>query len=159
MVRSNGDGSFAFEFPTHVPDLVVHLGDQLDTILDTDVPDLNRLFPTAYPHDPERDAGYQILARGELIDHRRNSLDVVRDTATARVLTEDQLTAWMHVVNDLRLVLGTRLDVSEDDVDLDDDDPLLPALEVYRLLGAVLSEIIEALTDTLPPPGDPDPLD
>ena len=89
LVRATKDGRFEVRFPPHVGELVVHFGDQLDAMLDTDVPDLNRLFPTAYPDDPDRDAGYQVLARGELIDHRRTSLDTVRATVNQEVLTED----------------------------------------------------------------------
>jgi hypothetical protein len=150
MVRPRADGAFTFEFPPHIPELVVHLGDQLDSILETDQPDLHRLFPTAYAQDAERDAGYQVFARGELIDHRRTALDTVRSTAHREVLSEQELSAWMHVVNDLRLVLGTKLDVSEDIDEVEEDDPRFGAFEVYRVLSVVLSEIVEALTTSLP---------
>ena len=56
----------------------------------------------------------------------------------------------MHVVNDLRLVLGTKLDVSEDIDEVEEDDPRFGAFEVYRVLSVVLSEIVEALTTSLP---------
>lgn len=156
LVRPTKDGRFEFRFPPHVGELVVHLGDQLDAMLDTDLPDLNRLFPTAYPDDPERDAGYQVLARGELIDHRRTSLDTVRATVSQEILSEDEVMAWLNVVNDLRLVIGTKLDVSEEDHLIDQDDPEAPLHDVYAVLGMVLGEIVEGLSATLPDEGTED---
>ena len=47
--------------------LVGQLREQL--LASTDDPSLRRLFPPAYPDDAERDAGYQVLARDELLEH------------------------------------------------------------------------------------------
>ena len=67
-------------------------------------------------------------------------------------LTEEQLSAWLGAVNDLRLVLGTRLDVSEEPLDIEADDPDAPAYAVYEYLGFLLSEVVDALTEGLPEP-------
>jgi hypothetical protein len=53
----------------------------------------------------------------------------------------------MGAVNDLRLVLGTRLDVTEDMDDIELDDPRAPAFHVYHYLTYVLSEIVNALAE------------
>ena len=155
-VRRRSDGTFVQSFHDQIPALLVDLGGQLESIIDSDDPDLRRLFPTAYPDDAERDAGYQILARSELTDARRQAVATVRRTATSDVLTEDELTDWMALTNDLRLVLGTKLDVAEDDTDddLDPDDPRAPILNIYHVLGGVLYEIVQALSDALPDPTD-----
>ena len=53
--------------------------------------------------------------------------------------------------NDLRLVLGTRLDVSEDDDPwVDPDDPDAGALIAYGYLGELLEASVRALTGSLP---------
>ena len=49
-------------------------------------------------------------------------------------------------------MLGTRLDVSEDDLDVDPDDPDAPAHAVYHYLGMLLGEVVDALEADLPPP-------
>ena len=134
---------------------LVGMADQLETLLTADTDDTRRLFPTAYPDDPELDAGYQILAREQLIDGRKEAIELLRRSADAEQVTAEQLTAWMGIVNDLRLVLGTRLDVSEDDTEIDFDDPNVDAYIAYHELGLVLSEIVDALTTTLPPPAEP----
>ena len=155
-VRRKRDGTFELTFHETVPKLLVDLGTELEGILDSDHPDLRRLFPTAYPDDPEKDAGYQILARTELTDARRQAIATVRRTALNHTVTEDELTDWMALTNDLRLVLGTKLDVAEDDEldDVDPDDPDAWVVQIYQLLGFILYEIVSALSDALPDPVD-----
>ena len=80
-------------------------------------PLLQRLFPTAYPDDEEKEAEYQRLMREELVTSRVFQLDAVAgylsdDEAT---LDEGQVIALMQSVNAVRVVLGTMLDVGEDD--------------------------------------------
>ena len=64
------------------------------------------------------------------------------------VLARDEADAWLVCLNDLRLVLGTRLEVTEEtDPDaLPDDDPCLPALEVYAWLGWVQETLVSCLS-------------
>src|SRR5688572_455666 len=73
---------------------------------------LRRLFPTAYVDDPQHERDYQSLVRGTLLEGRLAALDTIDATLDAKVLDDEQLGCWMGGVNDLRLVLGTRLDVS-----------------------------------------------
>ena len=122
----------------------------------TDDPTLRRLFPTAYHDDPDRDREYQQLVRDELLERRLAALTLVEETASAEQLDEAGLTGWLTALNDLRLVLGTRLDVSEDDAEVDPDDPDAPAHVVYHYLGMLLGEVVDALEGDLPPPPEPD---
>ena len=62
-------------------------------------------------------------------------------------LSRDQADAWLGALNDLRLVLGTRLEVTED-LDADDlaeDDPRLPGLEIYGWLGWLQESLLGCL--------------
>ncbi|MGI9612639.1 MAG: DUF2017 family protein [Acidimicrobiales bacterium] len=150
---AGGDG-FSVNLTSEARTWLVAMADQLEALLTADTDDTRRLFPTAYPDDPELDAGYQILAREQLIDDRREAIELLRMSADADTVTGDQLTAWMGIINDLRLVLGTRLDVSEDDTDIDFDDPNVDAYIAYHELGLLLSDVVDALTSSLPPPSD-----
>jgi hypothetical protein len=131
-------------------DLVSMLREQL--LASTDDPSVRRLFPPAYPDDAERDAGYQVLTRDELLEHKLAALDTVEATLDGGELDEAAMTAWMATLNSLRLVLGTRLDADEEPPRLDEDDPLAPAYAVYEYLGWVLSQVVDALSTDLPPP-------
>ena len=131
-------------------DLVAMLREQL--LASTDDPSVRRLFPPAYPDDAERDAGYQVLTRDELLEHKLAALDTVEATLDGGELDEAAMTAWMTTLNSLRLVLGTRLDAGEEPPQLDEDDPLAPAYAVYEVLGWVLSQVVDALSADLAPP-------
>jgi Domain of unknown function (DUF2017) len=136
--------------PQLVADLLTQLREQL--VASTDEPAVRRLFPPAYPDDPERDAGYQVLTRDELLEHRLEAIDTVEASLDGGELDEAGMTAWMNTLNALRLVLGTRLDVDEELPTLDSDDPLAPAYAVYEYLGWLLSQVVDALGPDLPPP-------
>jgi hypothetical protein len=153
-VKRKGRGRYQLRLrPTErilVGDLVGQLREQL--LASTDEPSVRRLFPPAYPDDPERDAGYQVLTRDELLESKLAAIEVVERTIESSQLDEAELTAWMGTLNSLRLVLGTRLDVDEELPTLDADDPLAPAYAVYEVLGWLMSQMVDALSTDLPPP-------
>ena len=148
MVRRAHDGTFTVRISDDERDLIAGLASQLrDLLLSDQTEGLERLFPPGYANDPDRDQEYQQLTHDELLTKRLDSVDVVEQTITMKTLTEDQLSAWMGAVNDLRLVLGTRLDVSEDMDGVDFDDPRAHAFAVYHYLTHLLAEIVDALSN------------
>lgn len=149
-VTPAGGGAFRLSLAEEERELLRRLPSQLRELLeadDTTDPAVQRLFPPAYRDDEEHEAEYQHLMRGDLMDRRKAALAIFDETIDADELTEDQLVAWMGAVNDLRLVLGTRLDVTEDTyVDgLSPDDPRAPAFELFMYLGMLMEQFVEAL--------------
>jgi hypothetical protein len=65
------------------------------------------------------------------------------------VLTADELDALMRSINSLRLVLGTLLDVDEDEFDahLEEGDPAYGQYQLYSYLGWLLDWIVTAQTE------------
>ena len=60
-------------------------------------------------------------------------------------LTPDQADAWLAALNDVRLALGTALDVSEDmPDDLPADDPRASHLGVYHWLTYVQDGLVQS---------------
>ena len=146
-IRRARDGTFQLKLTDDERDLIVDLATQLRELLVSEESDgLERLYPPAYANDPERESEYRAMVHDELLQKRLASVDVVEETAAATSLTEEQVTAWMGAINDLRLVLGTRLDVSEDQQLPALDDPRAPAFAVYQYLTALLGEIVHALS-------------
>ncbi len=95
--------------------LLSALPDQLEALVRGGPSDATtRLFPPAYATDAEQEAEYRRLMGDELVRRRIEAAAVLRDTVGRDRLTEEELHAWVGVLNDLRLVLGTLLDVSED---------------------------------------------
>ena len=149
--EAQADGTFSVNLAPEVRLFLVRLADEIAEIVTLDLPETRRLFPTAYPHDAEKDAGYQVLARDGLVDQRHTAAETLRATADNDVLTERELAQWMSVINDARLVLGTRLDVSEDD-DVDFDDPNIGLHLIYEDLGYILDSIVKVMLTALPEP-------
>src|SRR5918994_7930178 len=110
-----------------------------------DHPDLRRLFPPAHADDPDAEADYRRLVGSQLDDGRQRAIATVEATIAGGTLTAEEAEAWLRVLNDLSLVLGTRLDVTEDlDWDLAADDPRTPELAVYAYLSWLQEQLVEA---------------
>ena len=148
MVRRARDGTFQLRMSDDERDLIASLAGQLrDLLVSDETEGLERLFPPGYANDPDREQEYQQLTHDELLTKRLASVDIVEQTVTETSLDENQLNAWMGAVNDLRLVLGTRLDVTEDMDDIALDDPRAGAFAVYHYLTHLLAEIVSSLAD------------
>jgi hypothetical protein len=131
--------------------------DQLRDLLLSDDGLLRRLFPPAYLQDPDRDKDYQQLMKGELIESRFAAIETMEETLDEKIVDEAALTRWMQAINSLRLVIGTRLDVSETPELPDRDDPDYQLHVLYEEFGWLLGHIVRALTTALPEPTDPGP--
>lgn len=120
-----------------------------DLLEDPEDPAVARLFPVAYPDHEDRQAEYRILAGGELLDSHREALAALEATAGAERLDDEQANAWLRALNEIRLVLGTRLGVTEDHDawPTDADDPRVPAFAAYDFLSRLQGELVEALLD------------
>ena len=156
------DGSFRLNFKSHERELIVRLLDELKDLLDSEAseataPLLHRLFPPAFHDDPEKEAEYQRLMREELVKSRLAAIAGVTtmltpdDDGRLDTLSESETMAFMQSVNAIRLVLGTMLDITDDesaeDADLDDS----PEHNLYSYLGWILEWTVRALSgDTSP---------
>jgi hypothetical protein len=150
IIRPTRSGTYRVQVLGWQQSMLTNLVDQLrDLLLDGSSPLLRRLFPTAYPSDAEADAAYADLVGDQLLAAKLDALDAVEATIGGGEFTEEQLTGWMQAVNSLRLVLGTRLDVSEDldPGDVADDDPDKALWVSYELLTQMLAIIVDALED------------
>ena len=146
-IRRSSSGTFIINLPDDERELLHALPGQLHEMLTSgDATGLRRLFPAAYHLDADKDAEFHELMRGELIASKASRAKVLEETAYARSLTEEQLLGWMGAVNDLRLVLGTQLDVSEDDSDPEPGHPLAAHYGLYHYLGFLLENIVRALS-------------
>ena len=132
--------------------------DQLEQLLEADVDDVGddpvivRLLPDGYRGDPELAADYRELTESSLRSGKTDDLAIVRatlpDGGGEVRLDRDQAGAWLRSSNDLRLALGTRLDITEDSEPPDDvADEQDQQLAVYYWLTAVQGSLVDALAD------------
>ena len=80
---------------------------------------------------------------------RRAALRTLAGTLDRDRLDEAELAAWLTALNDLRLVLGTRLDVGEELGRVDPGDPRAPALSLYAYLSWLQEQAVEAAAAAL----------
>ncbi|MER6116734.1 DUF2017 domain-containing protein [Streptomyces sp. NPDC001743] len=129
-------------------------------------PALARLFPEAYGDEDTElraaSAEFRRFTENDLRTRKRDdALVVVRtldaltpggDGAAVLRLTADESRSWLGSLNDLRLTIGTRLEVSDDDGSEDgslyrlpDSDPRKPMVMAYLWLGALQETLVETL--------------
>ncbi|MDQ6642240.1 MAG: DUF2017 domain-containing protein [Actinomycetota bacterium] len=144
--------------------------DDLESLLDfsgpTTVPDdpvLARMFPTAYPDDDEAAADFRRFTESSLRNAKAAAAAVVIDTLEEAGLPDapedglfidveldrDAAQIWLRAFTDMRLAIGTRLEVQEGDEDvwesMAEDDPRSPVHDIYNWLGFLQETLVEAL--------------
>lgn len=111
-----------------------------------------RLHPDSRPDDPAASERFRDMVRGDLDDARREHLAVVEGTLDARSIDDAQAESWLLVLNDLRLVMGTRLDVTHESEaeEFDPEAPDAAAKIVYAYAGWLEGQFVDVLADALP---------
>ncbi len=120
-------------------------------------PVLRRLFPDAYPGDPEASADFRRFTQRELSDKKVAEALAVRaalqrtegGTHEVRIVADDA-DAWLRTLTSLRLAVAIRLGISDsDDADelsrLPEDDPRAFMASVYDWLGFAEETLVSAL--------------
>lgn len=127
-------------------------------------PALRRLFPDAYGDDTEElraaAADFRRYTENDLRARKRedalvvvralDGLDTEPEESVLLKLTPDESRAWLGTLNDLRLTIATRLEITEDEEGerlyrLPDSDPRKPMVMAYLWLGALQESLIETL--------------
>jgi hypothetical protein len=123
-------------------------------------PVLARLLPNAYRNDDGASEEFRRLMDGELRAQKRAALQRVVDDlagggtrnrgALRLELGDDAAQLWLYALNDVRLALGTALDVAEDmdevRASLESDDPRYLQLGVYDWVTWLQDAIVRAVS-------------
>ncbi len=114
------------------------------------LPDFSKPDDAAPEATESLNAALRSLREPEIIEAKRVAaqqlLDTVPDDGGRFELTEDAANAWIAAVNDIRLALGTMLDIHPNGPDrLPDDHPLAPHLDVYQWLTFLQEYLVLAL--------------
>jgi hypothetical protein len=128
-------------------------------------PVLKRLFPTAYRGDDESAAEFRRFTESTLREGKAKAaaavIDGLEDAGLPADPGEEDITidvelddeaahVWMRSLTDLRLALGTRLEVEEGDEgywdSLPDEDPRAQAHHVCEWLGFLQETLVQAVS-------------
>jgi len=116
-------------------------------------PVLARLLPDGYTDDPDASGEFRKYTESSLREAKKYFAQTLLETLPPKggrvKLTADQARDWLRALNDVRLMFGVRLEVTEDFEEqlaaLDPKDPRVAAFEVYGWLGAVQESLVRAI--------------
>ena len=116
-------------------------------------PVVARLLPDAYEDDPEKAGEFRKYTESSLREAKKYFAQTLLETLPPEGgkvrLTADQARDWLRALNDIRLMFGVRLEVTEEFEEqlagLDPKDPRVAAFEVYGWLGAVQESLVRAI--------------
>ncbi len=114
----------------------------------SDDPALARLFPDGYSDDEHASADFRRFTEQDLRAQKQAALATVQGTLgdwNGKVtITDQQAQDWLKALNDLRLVLGTRLEITDEvETDFEADEP---GIHLYNYLTYLQGTLIDALT-------------
>ena len=152
--RANG-GSVVARLDGAEAGIVGLLLDQLEQLLTADPGDvaddpvLARLLPAGHRSDPALAADYRDLTESALRSGKADDLATVRATLPPEGgdvrLDPEQAAAWLRCTNDLRLALGTRLEITDDTEPPDEvTGEESQQLAVYYWLTSVQGSLVDA---------------
>ncbi len=161
MFRRRGGACVATFTPADAEVLRHLVGEMADLLRDGHDhadPAVERLFPDVYPEDAAAAAEFRRYTEDDLREGKLEQAQLLLDTLPADGgnvrLDEPSAEAWLRALTDIRLVLGTRLDVS-DDTDLaseldeavahDPTSPRVALLSVYGYLTYLQESLVDAV--------------
>lgn len=159
-VRRQKDDSLVVTLPVEEADLLRDLPGRLRGLLEN--PDFSdrcvqRLFPTTYS-DPEKEAEHRRLLGDYLIQSKLRCVEAfelsLKSSTLRRRRVELRITAgdfelWLGFVNDMRLLLGTELDIHDDNWSLTFDvaHPRVQDLALLHYLSWLEESLLHARFD------------
>lgn len=150
MFVLNRDGQISVRLDDTMRALIKQVAEELREVLLVEDPELTRrLYPTAYPDDDEAEDDYQEVVHDQLLMQRLDGIDQLQATIDDEEISVDTADAWMNTINQIRLVLGTKLDVGEEQVEIDQDDPEATSHVIYQVLSHILEELTSARVSAL----------
>lgn len=148
---------------TFEPDEVSALTDlagQLESLLTGGLPSYgadpirDRLFPRAYvdPTEERAETELQSVVHEDLVRAKSDALaTLVGNLGGDGVVELDEagIEQWITALNDIRLAVGTAIGVTEDAVDLPEDDPRALGFATYDWLTWLQGNLVEVLLEAM----------
>jgi len=155
-VHRVGPKRFALRLSEPERDAVRSSAAQLRALLTAETaasdPGVARLFPPALPdEDVLGNLEYEQHHGDELLLGKLEALDTLERTLALPEVDENELLAWLGSLNSIRLVVGTRLGVTEETTERDfaGDEERSDLFELYGYLTWLQGWVIVALDEEL----------
>ena len=130
----------------------------------SDDPALARLFPDAYSDDEDAASQFRRFTERSLretkLAHALTVTHTLERSGSKLVLSDTDAQAWLGTLNDLRLTIGSRLAIEEDNheafLELPEDHPAYVLFHIYDWLTFLQETLVQALTGLTSEPYDSD---
>ncbi len=143
--RAGGIEVLLGEQERRVAALALQILEDLD-IDRSDDPAVERLSYRAHPDDPEADDRFRSLTAGLLEEARAEDRRRFADTLRKDLLDFEEAEAWTRVIGEARLVLASRLNITEDGWETDvEPEGAPPQMLLLHVLGQVQDGLVHAL--------------
>ena len=109
-------------------------------------PYVTRLFPPTYPFDDAAQRDIEKADTDSLADAHRRLLEGLAASVTKPVLTHEDLANWVGAINDIRLLIGTALDVYEEMDRPGEDDPRFQDFVIFDYLTWLQGSLLAFLS-------------
>lgn len=141
------DGGFRVNLSAEERDVLATVPPMLRSLVeasDIEDPAYRRLFPPAYLDDEVKDAAFVEMVRDDLAQARLDAAASLERTLGAYRLSEDEVGAWLSALNDARVMLGSRLALSEDTKPSDLPPEHREDYELFRFLSYLVRHLVVA---------------
>jgi hypothetical protein len=151
LLRRRREGTYEWKLGPNERQVLSQVAAEFRALLANETPSsdpsLQRVFPPAHPDDPIAELEYERSSGGALLAGKLQQLETFERCIAQKVLNEDDVLACMRAANDIRLVLGTRIDVSEGSTPADfvGDAETESTFELYGYLSWLVESMIDAL--------------
>lgn len=145
------DGAYDVRLELGEREILRGLAEELERLVSSQDDTVARLFPAAYKDDPEAEEDYRSLIGGTLVSGRLEGARALQAGAASERVDHAEAEVWCGALNDLRLVLGERLGVTEElyERGIDPDDPNAFELSIYGWLTWLQASLVDALASRL----------
>lgn len=156
-VKRRKDGVLLLSVSPSEAAILLSVPDRLEELLGR--PDFRdrvvcRLFPVAY-HDADKEAEYRRLLGDDLRASKLRTVEAFRQALSSRTrrrrrfdfeIPADAFGTWLACLNDMRLVLATELDITQENwgLDFDPDGPRAYETALLHYLSWLQEELLAA---------------
>ncbi len=153
MTQSTGplrrleDGRFQNLLHEEEKELLSVLPGLVNEAIDMNSPYVTRLFPPTYPFDAVAQSEFERISGDALVEQHRGLLNGFCVSIHKDEITQEELVTWVGALNDIRLLLGTALDVFEEMQRPNEDDPRFQDFVIFDYLTWLQGSILDFLAE------------
>lgn len=144
-IRRIGPELFENQLREEEIELLSLLPSLVEEAIEMNSPYVARMFPPTYPFDAVAQSKFEKTTGDSLVEKHKVMLEGFTSSLHNKQLNFADLAIWVGAINDIRLLLGTTLDVYEGMEPPDPSDPTYHNFVIYDYLAWLQGSILDFL--------------